>query len=99
MWSEFDQNITQLILLLLLSVTIYVILMIVFIYARSKYKGGLIEQVINMIIGTTGFLLIADTSLFLTINYGIVFAYTASVIFKIIALIILAVGGLRLFVE
>jgi len=99
MMSELDQHLFQLILLLLLSVSIYIIIIIVFIYARSKYKGGLIGQVINMIIGTTGFLLIADISLFLTINYGLVFAYTASVVFKIIALIILAVGGLRLFAE
>lgn len=99
MMSDLDQHLFELILLLLLSVSIYIVIIIVYIYARAKYKGGLIEQVLNMIIGTTGFLLISDISLFLTINFGLVFAYTASVIFKIFALIVLAIGGLRLFVE
>lgn len=99
MLSELDSNLVQLFLLLLLSTTIYIIILTVFIYARLKYKGGLIEQVIKMIIGTTGFLLVSDISLFLTVNFGVVLAYTTSVIFKIIALIILAIGGLRLFVE
>lgn len=89
----------ELSLLLMLSVTIYIIILIVFIHARLKYKGGLIEEVIKMIIGTTGFLLVSDISLFLSINFGLILAYTFSVIFKIIALIVLAIGGLQLFAK
>lgn len=99
MMPDLDANLLELILLLLLSVSIYIIILIVFIYARLKYKGGLIEEVIKMIIGTTGFLLVSDISLFLTFNFGFILAYTISVIFKIIALIVLAIGGLRLFVK
>jgi hypothetical protein len=99
MLNELDANLIELILLLMLSVAIYIIILIVFIYARLKYKGGLIEEVIKMIIGTTGFLLVSDISLFLTFNFSFVMAYTVSVIFKIIALIVLAIGGLRLFAK
>jgi len=87
------------ILLLMLTVAIYIIILIVFLYARVKYKGGLIEQVIVMIIGTIELLLASDISLFLTPEYGFLTAYTVSAIFKILALIVLAVGGLRLFVR
>ena len=89
----------ELCLLLMLSVTIYIIILIVFIHARSKYKDGLIEEVIKMIIGTTGFLLVSDISLFLSINFWLILAYTFSIIFKIIALIVLAIGGLQLFAK
>jgi hypothetical protein len=86
-------------LLLLLTVAIYIVILIVFIYARMKYQGGLIEQVIKLIIGTIGFLLVSDIALFLTPGYGFLTAYTVSVIFKIVALIVLAIGGLRFFVR
>lgn len=99
MLPEVDANIIELMLLFMLSIAIYIIILVIYLYARLKYKGGLIEEVIKMIIGTIVFLLVSDISLFLTISFGFILAFTISVIFKIIALIVLAIGGLRLFVK
>ena len=84
-------------ILILLTVAIYLIILFVFVSARHKYRGGLIGQVINLIITTIGFLLVADIALFLVPNYGFLTAYTINVIFKIIAMASLAIGGLKLF--
>ena len=86
-------------LLILLTVGIYIIILIVFLNARRKYQGGIIGQVINFIIATIGFLLVADIALFLTPTYGFAISHTINVIFKIIAMVSLAVGGLRLFTK
>jgi hypothetical protein len=85
-------------LLILLTISIYLMIVIVFLNARHKYKGGLVEQVINFIIGTLGFLMVADVSLFLMPLYGYDIGYSIHVIFKIIAMACLAVGGLK-FIE
>lgn len=82
-------------LLILLTVAIYVVILIVFFDARRKYKGGTIEKVINLIIATIGFLLVADIALFLVPNYGFQIGYTVHVVFKIVAMACLAIGGLR----
>ncbi|AMM41515.1 membrane protein [Candidatus Desulfofervidus auxilii] len=92
-------DITQIVLLSFLAIVVYVFILIVFFYARRKYKGGVVEKVINFIIATTGFLLVADIALFLIPNYGFVISYTIHVIFKIIALTCLAIGGLKFFVR
>lgn len=84
-------------LLILLTVAIYIIILTVFVNARHKYKGGIIGQVINLIIATIGLLLVADIALFLVPTYGFLTAYTVSVVFKILAMLSLAVGGLKLF--
>jgi hypothetical protein len=73
--------------------------MIVFLFARRKYKGGLIETVINLIICTVGFLFVADLSLFLSYQYGIRLAFTVHVVFKIVAMVFLSVGGMKFFVK
>jgi hypothetical protein len=88
-----------LMLLISLTMAIYIVIIVVFFYARSKYRGGLVEQVINLIIATIGFLLVSDLALFLVPMYGLVNAYMVNVVFKIIAMITLAVGGLRFFVK
>jgi len=82
-------------LLILLTVSIYIVILIVFFDARRKYKGGTIEKVINLIIATIGFLLVSDIALFLVPNYGFQISYTIHVVFKIIAMSFLAVGGLK----
>ena len=89
----------QLFLSLCLMLSIYLIIMIVFLFARRKYKGGLIETVINLIIVTVGFLFVADLSLFLSYQYGIRLAFTVHVVFKIIAMVFLSVGGMKFFVK
>lgn len=97
--STLTLNVTTVGLLVLLTISIYVMIIIVFMNARRKYKGGLVEKVINFILGTLGFLLVADISLFLLPIYGYDVGYTIHVIFKIIAMTCLAVGGLKFFVR
>ena len=89
----------QLFLSLCLMLSVYLIIIIVFLFARRKYKGGLIETVINLIICTVGFLFAADLSLFLSYQYGIRLAFTVNVVFKIFAMIFLSVGGMKFFVK
>jgi hypothetical protein len=90
---------TALVLSLCLMLAIYLIIIIVFFFARKKYKGGLIETVINLVICTVGFLFVADLSLFLSYQYGLGLAFTIHVIFKIVAMIFLSVGGMKFFVK
>ncbi|UCC66638.1 MAG: hypothetical protein JSW32_01455 [Deltaproteobacteria bacterium] len=92
-------DIMALVLLLFLMLTIYLIIIIVFLFARRKYKGGLIETVINLIICTVGFLLVADLALGLMYNYGFRIGITTHVAFKIIAMVFLSIGGMRFFVK
>jgi hypothetical protein len=96
---KIPMDMMQLFLSLCLMLSIYLIIMIVFLFARRKYKGGLIETVINLIICTVGFLFVADLSLFLSYQYGIRLAFTVHVIFKIFAMIFLSVGGMKFFVK
>ena len=96
---KIPMDLMNLFLLLCLTLAIYMIIIIVFFFARWKYKGGLIETVINLVICTVGFFFVADLSLLLSYQYGLILAYTIHVIFKIIALIFLAVGGMKFFVK
>jgi hypothetical protein len=90
---------TDVVLSLCLMLAVYLIIIIVFFFARRKYKGGLIETVINLVICTVGFLFVADFSLFLSFQYGLKLAFTIHVIFKIISMIFLSVGGMKFFVK
>ncbi len=90
---------TDLVLFLSLLLSVYVIIIFVFYYARMKYTGGLIESVINLVICTVGFLFVSDFSLFLSYQYGLKVAFTVHVIFKIIAMVFLSVGGMKFFVK
>jgi len=92
-------DLTTVVFLLFLMIAIYMIIIIVFYYARRKYKGGVIEAVINMIICTVGFLLVSDLSLFLSNTYGLRLAFTTHVVFKILAMVFLSIGGLKFFVK
>ena len=92
-------DINQIVLLVALIIIIYLLILIIFFYARRKYKGGIIENVINLIIATVGFLLVSEVALFLTSTYNFVISYTIHIIFKIIAMTCLAIGGLKFFVK
>src|SRR4030042_2185383 len=92
-------DMTGLLLALCLMLAVYLIIIIVFYFARRKYKGGLIATVINLVFCTVGFLFVADLSLFLGYQYGLKLAFTTNVIFKIIAMVFLSVGGMRFFVK
>lgn len=81
----------------LLNLAVYAVVMIVFIKARRKYKGGLVGKSIQFMIATIGFFLLADIALFLTPLSGLQVGYTLHIVFKICALSCLAIGGLNLF--
>ena len=83
-------------LFILLTATVYLLMLIVFLNARRRYKGGIVEQVINFVIATIGLLLVADIALFLVPTYGFDIGYTIHVVFKILAMTSLSVGGLKL---
>jgi len=89
----------DLFLSLCLMLAIYLIIIIVFLFARRKYTGGLIATVINLVICTVGFLFVADLSLFLSFQYGFNLSFTIHVICKIIAMRFLSVGGMKFFVK
>jgi hypothetical protein len=86
-------------MLILLTISIYLVITMVFFYARRRYVGGVIEKVINMIIATIGFFLAADVALFLIPLYGMTIGYTIHVGFKIMAMCVLAMGGLKFIVR
>lgn len=82
-------------ILIFLTLAIYVVILFVFYYARSKYTGGIIEKTINLVIATIGLFLVADAALFLVPSYGFLTGYTVHVVFKIFAMVCLAIGGLK----
>ncbi len=86
-------------MMVLLTMAIYIVIIVVFLNARRKYKGGIVEKVINFIIATIGFLLVADLALFMMPLYGFDISYTAHVVFKIVAMTSLSIGGLKFFVK
>jgi len=90
---------TTMSIFVLLTFAIYLIIMVVFISARRKYKGGVVGQVIQFIIATIGFFLLADVALFLIPISGFQVGYTTHVILKICAMTCLTVGGLKFFVK
>ncbi|THB79938.1 MAG: hypothetical protein D3926_09700 [Desulfobacteraceae bacterium] len=86
-------------LLFFITIAIYVLIIIIFMTARRKYQGGVIEKVINMIISTIGFMLVSDIALLLAPVYGFDISYQVHVVFKIIAMTLLATGGLKFFIR
>ena len=88
---------TTLAIFVLLTLTIYLVIMAVFISARRKYKGGLVGQAIQFIIATIGFFLLADIALYLIPVSGFQIGYTAHVFLKICAMSCLALSGLKFF--
>ena len=83
----------------LLSFTVYLVILVVFIFAGRQYKGGVVGRAIQFIIATIGFFLAADIALFLVPASGLQISYTVHVILKICAMTCLAVGGVRLLVK
>jgi hypothetical protein len=95
--AKIDMSILS--MLILLPATIYVIIFIVFLYARRRFKGGIIEGVVTLIMESIGLYFLADISLFLVPSLGFVKTYMIHVILKILAMLCLAVGGLKLAVK
>ncbi len=95
--NEITSNSLTLSLLLFITLSVYILIIIIFMNARRKYHGGTIEKVVNMIISTIGFMLVADIAIFLIPLYGFNISYQVHVVFKIIAMTMLGVGGLKFF--
>jgi hypothetical protein len=95
MLGSVDINNLMLTLFVLITVSIYILIIIIFMNARKKYHGGIIEKVINMIISTIGFMLVADIAFLLIPIYGFDISYQVNVVAKIIAITLLGVGGLK----
>ena len=85
--------------LILLTAAIYFIIILVFVNARRKYKGGVVERVITLIIGAIGLFLVADIALFLIPFYSFNMGYTIHVILKICAMSCLSVGWLEFVIR
>jgi hypothetical protein len=85
--------------LILLTAAIYFVIILVFMNARRKYKGGIVEKVITLIIGSIGLFLVSDIALFLIPIYSFKLGYTIHVVLKICAMSLLSVGGLEFFIR
>ena len=83
----------------LLTFAIYLVILVVFIYAGRQYKGGVVGQAIQFISATIGFFLLADIAFFLVPVSGLQIGYTIHVILKIFAMTCLAVGGIKLLLK
>jgi len=88
---------TSLSVFALLNVAVYAVIMVVFLRARQKYKGGIVGKSIQYLIATVGFFLLADIALYLIPVSGLQVGYTIHIVFKICALTCLALGGLNFF--
>ena len=84
-------------MLIILTVAIYVVIMVVFLIARKKYRGGVVDRVIRYIIATIALFLLADVTLILVPPFDIPWGYSVHIILKILAMTSLAKGGLELF--
>ena len=83
--------------LIILTVAIYVVILVMFVIARRKYRGGIVDRVIRYIIAAISLLLLADVTLILVLALGIPWGYSAHIILKILAMTCLTKGGLELF--
>jgi len=88
---------TSLSVFALLNFAVYAVIMVVFVRARQKYRGGIVGKSIQFLIASVGFFLLADIALFLIPVSGLQVGYTIHVVFKICALTCLALGGLNFF--
>jgi hypothetical protein len=84
-----------LVIFIVLTFAIYSVIMAVFINAKRKYKGGIVGQVIQFLIATIAFFLLADIALIFIPKFGVQVGYTAHVVLKICAMTCLAIGGLK----
>lgn len=84
-------------ILIILTVAVYVVILVMFIIARRKYQGGVIDRVIRYVIAAIGLFLLADVTLILVLAFGLPWGYIAHIILKILALTCLTKGGLELF--
>ena len=84
---------------IILTAAIYGVIMVIFLIARRKYKGGVVDKVIRYVIATVGLFLLADIALLVLPTLGFQWGYVLHIMLKILAMTCLAKGGLELFVR
>ena len=89
-------NSTTFSILVLLTLAVYLVILLVFISASRKYKGGIVDLAIRFIIAGIVLFLLADAALFFIPVFGFQPGYTLHVFFKVSAMACLAGGGLKL---
>jgi len=92
-------DVTSISILALLNLAVYGVIMVVFIKAGQKYKGGIVGKSIQFLIATIGFFLLADIALVLIPVSGLQVGYTLHLVLKVCALTCLAIGGLNFFAK
>lgn len=90
-------DVTSVAILALLNFVVYAVIMVVFIKAGQKYKGGIVGKSIQFFIATIGFFLLADIALVLIPVSGFQLGFTLHLVLKVCALTCLAIGGLNFF--
>ncbi len=80
----------------LFMIVIYLIILYVFNRAKMKFRGGSIERVINLVLISVFFFLCADYTILLRFVLSDDLRFIIEVFFRLIALSVLAIGGLRL---
>ena len=84
------------IIILILTLFIYVLIIAAFNKARSKYSGGKVGDVINLILITVILLFIADYARLLVTYLPENIIFTVQTLFRTTALSFLAYGGTRI---
>ena len=81
--------------ILVFTLFIYVLIIVAFNKARSKYSGGKIGDVINLILVTVLLLFVADYARLFNPYFAENTIFTIQTLFRTIALSFLAYGGTR----
>jgi hypothetical protein len=82
--------------ILIFTLFIYVLIIVAFNKARTKYSGGKIGDLINLILITVILLFIADYVLVLSEYFQKNIIFTLQTLFRTVALSFLAYGGTRI---
>lgn len=86
---------TAKITILLFTLIIYILILLAFNKARTKYSGGKIGDVINLILITVILMFVADYVRLLDGYISDNIVYTVQTLFRTVALSFLAYGGAR----
>jgi hypothetical protein len=81
--------------ILIFTLFIYILIIVAFNKARSKYSGGKIGDVINLILVTVLLLFVADYVRLFNAYFAENTIFTIQTLFRTIALSFLAYGGTR----
>ena len=82
--------------ILLFTLFIYILIIVAFNRARSKYSGGKVGDVINLILITVVLMFVADYVRLLQPYLSESIIFTIQTLFRTVALSFLALGGTRI---